>query len=88
VKKSNVVALDKDWWNKDREPSPKPMAITKRVKVSSRYWTPKEISDQIGIALSTVYELIASKELRAARIGRTYRVANEDLEAYLTKCSA
>ena len=31
----------------------------------------------------TVYRLIKSGELRAARIGRSYRISEDDVDAYL-----
>jgi excisionase family DNA binding protein len=48
-----------------------------------RFLTPAEVADQLRVSAMTVYRLIKSGELRAARIGKSYRVLEEDVDAYL-----
>jgi excisionase family DNA binding protein len=48
-----------------------------------RFLTPAEVAEQLRVSAMTVYRLIKSGELRAARIGKSYRVLEEDVDAYL-----
>jgi excisionase family DNA binding protein len=43
----------------------------------------EEVADLLGVNYQLIYRQIRSGALRAARIGRVYRVARADLEAYL-----
>lgn len=45
--------------------------------------TPKQVADYFQLDTDTVYRLIRRKELAAAKIGRTYRIPKEDVEAFL-----
>jgi excisionase family DNA binding protein len=49
----------------------------------SRFLTPAEVAEQLRVSSMTVYRLIKSGELRAARIGKSYRISEEDVDAYL-----
>lgn len=48
-----------------------------------RFLTPAEVAEQLRVSAMTVYRLIKNGELRAARIGKSYRVLEEDVDAYL-----
>lgn len=48
-----------------------------------RFLTPAEVADQLRVSSMTVYRLIKSGELRAARIGKSYRITEADVDAYL-----
>ncbi len=48
-----------------------------------RLLTPNEVADQLRVSNMTVYRLIKAGELRAARIGRSYRITEDDVDAYL-----
>jgi excisionase family DNA binding protein len=48
-----------------------------------RFLTPAEVADQLRVSAMTVYRLIKAGELRAARIGKSYRIREEDVDAYL-----
>ena len=48
-----------------------------------RFLTPAEVAEQLRVSAMTVYRLIKAGELRAARIGKSYRVLEEDVDAYL-----
>jgi excisionase family DNA binding protein len=50
-----------------------------------RMWTPKELQQQLGCGRTTIYELIATRQLPAVRIGRALRVAEEDLRAFVDR---
>jgi excisionase family DNA binding protein len=45
--------------------------------------TASEVADLLRVSSMTVYRLIRSGELPAVRVGRSYRVRREDLDAYL-----
>ena len=48
-----------------------------------RFLTPAEVAEQLRVSSMTVYRLIKSGELRAARIGKSFRILPEDVDAYL-----
>jgi excisionase family DNA binding protein len=45
----------------------------------------EEVAEILGLEYKTIYRLIRSGELPAARVGRVYRVDRADLEAYLER---
>jgi excisionase family DNA binding protein len=48
-----------------------------------RFLTPAEVAEELRVSSMTVYRLIKSGELRAARIGKSFRIREEDVDAYL-----
>ena len=50
-----------------------------------RFLTVAEVADTLRVSTMTVYRLIKSGELRAARVGKSYRLREEDVDAYLSK---
>jgi excisionase family DNA binding protein len=49
--------------------------------------TPEQVADYLQLNTDTVYRLIRGKRLAASRIGRTYRISREDVEAFLLEHS-
>ncbi len=47
--------------------------------------TVHEVAEIMRVSNMTVYRLIRAGELRAARVGRGYRIRERDVEAYLTR---
>ncbi|MCL5256349.1 MAG: helix-turn-helix domain-containing protein [Chloroflexi bacterium] len=45
--------------------------------------TPEQVASYLQLNKDTIYRLIRQKKLAATRIGRTYRVPKEDLEAFV-----
>jgi excisionase family DNA binding protein len=45
----------------------------------------EEVAEILGLEYKTIYRLIRSGSLPAARVGRVYRVYRADLEAYLER---
>ena len=48
--------------------------------------TTEEVAEKLKVTKYTVYNLIKSGELPALRIGRSFRVHEEELNDYLRKC--
>ncbi|MFL6207137.1 MAG: helix-turn-helix domain-containing protein [Acidimicrobiales bacterium] len=48
-----------------------------------RLLTPSEVAEQLRVSTMTVYRLIKSGELPAARISSSYRLREDDVDAYL-----
>jgi excisionase family DNA binding protein len=48
-----------------------------------RLLTVAEVADLFRVSSMTVYRLIRHGELAAVRVGRSYRVREQDLQAYL-----
>lgn len=49
----------------------------------SRFLTVQEVADLMRVSSMTVYRLIKSGELGAVRVGRSFRVRQEDIDGYL-----
>lgn len=49
----------------------------------SRFLTVQEVADLMRVSSMTVYRLIKSNELSAVRVGRSFRVRQEDVDGYL-----
>jgi len=45
--------------------------------------TPEQVAEYLQMNTDTVYRFIRERKLAAGRIGRSYRVPKEDLEAFL-----
>ena len=48
-----------------------------------RLLTPNEVADLLRVSTMTVYRLIKSEDLRAARIGKSFRISEDDVDRYL-----
>ena len=49
----------------------------------ARFLTPQEVADLLRVSSMTVYRLIKAGELRAVRVGKAYRILEDDVDAYL-----
>ena len=56
-----------------------------RVQPDQRYVTVAEVAAQLRVSNMTVYRLIQSGELPATRVGRSYRLREEDVDHYLAE---
>lgn len=45
--------------------------------------TVAEVADMLRVSTMTVYRLVKSGELRALQIGKSYRLREEDVDAFL-----
>ncbi len=52
------------------------------------FLTVQEVADMLRVSTMTVYRLIRSGELRAGRVGRSYRIDEADLDAYMLRSTA
>jgi excisionase family DNA binding protein len=48
-----------------------------------RYVTVAEVADQLRVSNMTVYRLVQAGHLPAVRVGRSYRLLEEDVDRYL-----
>ena len=53
----------------------------------TRYLTVLEVADVMRVSKMTVYRLLHSGELPGVRVGRSFRVPQDALEAYLRSSS-
>lgn len=51
----------------------------------TKYYTPKEVAKLLRVNERTVLNLIAAGELKAHRVGRQYRISQEQLDEYLAR---
>ena len=51
--------------------------------VSARYLTVREVADTLRVSNMTVYRLINSGGLRAVRVGKSFRLLEDDVNRYL-----
>lgn len=56
-----------------------------RFQADVRYLTVGEVAAQLRVSSMTVYRLINAGELPAVRIGRSFRLREEDLDRYLAE---
>ena len=49
----------------------------------ARFLTVQEVADLMRVSSMTVYRLIKSGDLPAVRVGRSFRVAEGDVDTYL-----
>ena len=49
-----------------------------------RLLTVNEVADLLRVSRMTVYRLIKTGEMPALRVGRSYRLREEDIHSYLT----
>ena len=49
----------------------------------SRFLTVAEVASMLRVSTMTVYRLIKGGQLTAARVGKSYRVSEEDVDRYL-----
>ncbi|HYA45762.1 MAG TPA: helix-turn-helix domain-containing protein [Acidimicrobiales bacterium] len=59
------------------------MAKSNDSRPRSRYVTVAEVADQLRVSNMTVYRLVQSGQLPAVRVGRSYRIREEDVDRYL-----
>jgi excisionase family DNA binding protein len=50
-----------------------------------KYMAIEDVADLLGVNYQLIYRLVRSGDLPAIRLGRIYRVTQEDLDAYLKK---
>jgi len=55
---------------------------------SSRLLRVREVAELMRVSNMTVYRLIRSGDLLATRVGRSYRIWEDDVAAYLRRDSA
>lgn len=53
--------------------------------MNDRYLTVQEIALMFRVSKMTVYRLIERRELRAVRIGRTFRIAESAVQEYIAE---
>jgi excisionase family DNA binding protein len=49
----------------------------------ARFLTVQEVADMLRVSSMTVYRLIKAGDLPAVRVGRSFRVRDTDVDAYL-----
>ena len=50
-----------------------------------RYYTVAEVAETMRLSKMTVYRLVHNGELPAVRVGRSFRVTEDDVDEYLRK---
>ena len=69
-----------------RAPVPYNPPIVKREPFTeARLKTVNEVADLLRVSRMTVYRLIKTGEMSAFRVGRGYRLREEDIDSYLTE---
>lgn len=60
-----------------------PKGCTVAQLTAGRFLTVQEVADLVRVSSMTVYRLIKAGELPAVRVGRSFRVRESDVDAYL-----
>jgi excisionase family DNA binding protein len=59
--------------------------VTKRPFIEARLLTVSEVADLLRVSKMTVYRLIKEGSIGAVRVGRGYRLREDDVDDYLSK---
>jgi excisionase family DNA binding protein len=51
----------------------------------ARFLTVAEVADIMRVSTMTVYRLIKAGDLRAVRVGKSYRLTEDDVDRYLAQ---
>ena len=51
----------------------------------ARFLTVAEVADIMRVSTMTVYRLIKAGDLRAIRVGKSYRLAEDDVDRYVAQ---
>ena len=51
----------------------------------ARFLTVAEVADIMRVSTMTVYRLIKAGDLRAVRVGKSYRLSEDDVDRYLAQ---
>ncbi|HEX2850027.1 MAG TPA: helix-turn-helix domain-containing protein [Acidimicrobiales bacterium] len=54
-------------------------------KARAEFLTVAEVADMLRVSNMTVYRLINAGQLRALRVGKSYRITEEDVDRYLAE---
>jgi excisionase family DNA binding protein len=57
--------------------------VTQSPQTKSNFVTVGEVARQLRVSNMTVYRLISAGDLPAVRVGKSYRLREEDVDAYL-----
>jgi excisionase family DNA binding protein len=49
----------------------------------ARFLTPAEVADLLRVSNMTVYRLIKAGEIASVRVGKAYRIREDDMDRYL-----
>ena len=55
---------------------------------TERFLTVQEVAELMRVSTMTVYRLIKAGDLRAVRVGRSYRLREREVETYLQRGTA
>lgn len=51
----------------------------------TRFLTVREVAEVMRVSTMTVYRLIKAGDLASVRVGKSYRIREEDVDAYLAR---
>ncbi|MCH1512115.1 MAG: helix-turn-helix domain-containing protein [Acidimicrobiales bacterium] len=57
--------------------------MPKSTSNSPRFMTVGEVADLMRVSSMTVYRLIKAGDIRAARVGKSYRIREEDVDQFI-----
>ena len=58
--------------------------MTKRPFTEARLLTVTEVADLLRVSRMTVYRMIKEGDMAAVRVGRSYRLREDDVDTYLS----
>ncbi|MEA2827851.1 MAG: hypothetical protein QOG43_2290 [Actinomycetota bacterium] len=64
---------------------PTDRALTDRLEGRGRFLTVAEVAGILRVSTMTVYRLIKAGNLAAVRVGKSYRVREDDVDTYLAR---
>ncbi len=53
--------------------------------MSTKFYTVEEVAKLLRVSIPTVRQLIENGELKATRVGRQYRISEDDLNEFINR---
>lgn len=80
---ARVISIGRpDWYTQKREPD-QMIVVPKRAKISSKYYSVKQVADRFGVGIHLIYDLVRTQKIHGETLGRTIRISEEALLTYL-----
>lgn len=55
------------------------------IRAEKKYYTAKEVANELGLHINTIYNYIKSGELKSVKIGRKWYITAKELERVATE---
>ena len=57
------------------------------MQTSNKFYTAKELADELRVNIMTIYRYIGKKKIKAYKIGKEFRIDQQEFNKFLNKVS-